>query len=100
MYNKLNSKKLTNNNYIILGSHGKQHLLCSKTVPATQGLGVIGRVGIIISHILTHDLGREFGNINTGSRSILGLHACSRFWIDSVPTTFLSVAQRCDAVDV
>ncbi len=46
---------------------GNQLLLADKAVPATQGLGVLGAVSIVLSHVLAHDRRRCSGQCRARS---------------------------------
>ena len=82
---------------------GYHFLLTDKTMPATQGLGVEGWIGIVFRHILTHYVGGVLRNFQPGSKSILGAHTSSRFGIDGIPGAagrFTYTLQRGDVVRV
>src|SRR5690606_26102553 len=59
-----------------------QLLLTDEAVPATQGLGVQGGVGIVFGHVLTHDGRGVLGDIQTGLEAVLDAHASCVLGVD------------------
>jgi hypothetical protein len=50
---------------------GDHLLLADEAVPATQRLGVVGRIGIIGSHVAAHDRGGVAGDVEPGAEAVL-----------------------------
>ena len=68
----------------------RNHLLLrDKAVPATQRLGIFGAVGIIGGHILAHDCGGIFGDVEAGLEPVLQLHPGNGFGVDTAPRAVL-----------
>src|SRR5690554_435365 len=64
---------------------GDQLLLADKTVPATQGLGVLGWICIVLGHVLAHDVCGVPGDIQTGLEAVLVAHARGKLRVDCAP---------------
>ena len=62
-----------------------QFLLTDETVPATQGLGVLGAVGVVFGHVLAHDGCGVFGDVQTGFETVLDAHTRGRFRVNPIP---------------
>jgi len=69
---------------LLVGNH---LLLSDETVPATQGLGVLAGIGIVLGHVFTHDGGGVCSDVQTGAEAVLHDHASSVFWVNSTPGT-------------
>ncbi len=78
---------------------GDHLLLADETVPATQRLSVLGRIGIVSSHVFTHDLGGVLGDVQTSLELVLGAHAGRVLRVDGVPGRVL-LQNGSDLVDV
>ena len=74
---------------------GNQFLLTDETVPATQRLSVLSGIGIVGSHVFTHDLGCVLGNIQTGFETVLQTHTSNRLRADRVPGGAIGSDYRC-----
>ena len=78
----------------------RDHLLLSdKPVPATQRLGVGGRVCIIGSHIFAHDSSCVFSNVEASAEAVLDFHPCCCFWVDCGPCLAIAANGFGEAVD-
>ncbi len=64
---------------------GDQLLLTDETVPATQGLGVLGGVGVVLGHVFAHDVCGVLGDVQTGFEAVLEAHASSKLRVDCAP---------------
>ena len=62
-----------------------QLLLRDEAVPAAKRLRVMGRVRIIGSHVLAHDVRGVAGNVEPGGKAVLDLHPRRRFCVDGSP---------------
>jgi len=62
-------------------------------MPATQRLGIFRTVGIIGRHILAHDRGSIFCDVEAGLETVLQLHPGNRLSIDTGPIAILAVYQ-------
>jgi len=79
---------------------GDQLLLTDKAVPAAQGLGVLAAVSVVLFHVLAHDRGGVFGDIQTGLEAVLGLHTSGVFGVDGIPGATVLGTELGDCVDV
>ncbi len=79
---------------------GDQLLLANEAVPATQRLGVLGRVGVVLGHVLAHDVGGVLSDFQTGLEAVLSAHAGDRFRVDSAPAAASGFFQRGNGLDV
>ncbi|MNT18816.1 hypothetical protein D3C72_1540370 [compost metagenome] len=79
---------------------GDQLLLTDEAVPAAQGLGVDGGVGIVLGHVLAHDGRGVLGDIQTGLEAVLGAHAGNRLGVDSAPAVTVHFFQCGNGLDV
>ncbi|MCY1440582.1 hypothetical protein D9M71_568650 [compost metagenome] len=79
---------------------GDQLLLTDEAVPAAQGLGVDGGVGVVLGHVLTHDGRSVLGDIQTGLEAVLGAHAGNRLGVDSAPAVAVCFFQSGNGLDV
>ena len=69
--------------------NGDHFLLGYEPVPATKGLRILCRVGIICSHVIAHDLGGIARNVETSLKTVLQLHPRYRFRADGIPCSLL-----------
>ncbi len=79
---------------------GDQLLLADEAVPATQRLGVLGGVSIVLSHVFAHDVGGVLSDFQTGLETVLCAHAGNRFRVDSAPAAAGSFFQCGNGFDV
>src|ERR1700756_353775 len=63
-----------------------QFLLRDEAMPATERLGVFGRIGVIGSHIAAHQRGGVASNVQAGLEAVLQTHARHGFGGDAVPS--------------
>ena len=70
---------------------GDHLLLGDEAVPAAQGLGVVGRIGVIGRHVLAHDRRGVAGDIKPGEEAVLQSHAGDGLAIDPVPGAALGL---------
>ena len=75
-------------------------LLADETVPAAQRLGVLRRVGVVVRHVLAHDLRRVAGDIEAGLEAVLGAHAGGGLGVDRVPGAAFLVLQAGNGLDI
>ena len=75
-------------------------LLADETMPAAQGLGVLGRVGVVGGHVLAHDGGGVAGDVEAGADPVLHAHADHGFGADAVPSPLLAADERLDLLDI
>ena len=76
-----------------------QLLLADETVPTAQRLGVLGRIGIIGSHVRPHDLGGVLGDVQPGLEPVLQPHAGNAFGVDPAPAGLVGGDRRCGVAD-
>ena len=79
---------------------GDQLLLANEAVPATQRLGVLGGVSIVLDHVFAHDVGGVLSDFQTGLEAVLRAHASNRFRVDSAPAAAGSFFQCGNGFDV
>ncbi|MCY1217047.1 hypothetical protein D9M72_289460 [compost metagenome] len=79
---------------------GDHLLLADEAVPATQRLGVLGRVGIVGGHVGTHDLGGVLGDVQARLELVLGTHAGGILGIDGIPRAAVVLFQSRNCLDV
>jgi hypothetical protein len=79
---------------------GDQLLLADEAVPAAQGLGVVGRVGVVGGHVLPHDGGGVAGDVEAGAEPVLHLHAHHGLGADAVPRALLAADELFDLLDI
>ncbi len=79
---------------------GDQLLLTDEAVPATQGLGVDRRVGVVLSHVFAHDGRGVLGDVQTGLETVLRAHASDGLRVDSAPATTCFFFQLGSCFDV
>ncbi len=77
-----------------------QLLLTDEAVPAAQGLGVQGRVGVVLGHVLAHDGRGVLGDVQTGLEAVLGAHASYGFRVDGAPAAAEFLFQGGNGLDV
>ncbi len=78
---------------------GQQLLLTDEAMPATQGLGVLSRVLVVVRHVFAHDFRGELGDVQTSLEFVLGAHAGRVLGLDGVPGRVL-LQQGSDGVNV
>ncbi|MNJ67964.1 hypothetical protein D3C77_641750 [compost metagenome] len=69
-------------------------------MPATQRLRVNGRVGVVLGHVLAHDVGGVLSDFQTGLEAVLGAHAGHGFRVDSAPAAAELLFQGGNCLDV
>ena len=69
--------------------YGDHFLLGYEPVPATEGLRILCRVGIICSHVIAHDLGSIARNVETSLETVLQLHPRYGFRADGIPCSLV-----------
>src|SRR5690606_24499282 len=79
---------------------GDQLLLADETVPATQRLGVNGRVSIVLGHVLAHDVGGVLSNFKASFEAVLSTHASDGLRVDSAPAASSYFFQSGNCLDV
>ena len=79
---------------------GDHLLLADEAVPATQRLGVLGRVGIVGGHVGTHDLRGVLGDVQARLELVLRTHAGGVLGIDRIPRAAVRLFQASDCLDV
>lgn len=79
---------------------GNHLLLADEAVPATQRLRVLGRIGVVGSHVRTHDLGGVLGDVQTRLELVLGTHSGSVLGVDRVPCVAVGLFQTGNCLDV
>ncbi|MNY03682.1 hypothetical protein D3C86_1363140 [compost metagenome] len=77
-----------------------QLLLTDEAVPAAQGLGVDGRVGVVLGHVLAHDVGGVLGDFQTGLEAVLSAHAGDGLRVDRAPAAAELFFQGGNGLDV
>ena len=77
-----------------------QLLLPDKAVPAAQRLGVDGGVGVVLSHVLAHDVGGVLSDFQTGLEAVLGAHTGDGLGVDSAPAAAELLFQSGYSLDV
>ena len=79
---------------------GDQLLLTDEAVPATQGLGVLGRVGVVLGHVFAHDVSGVLGDFQTGLEAVLSAHASDGLRVDRAPAAACGFFQSGNGFDV
>ncbi len=64
---------------------GDQLLLTDEAVPATQRLSVHRGVGVVLSHVLAHDVCGVLSDFQTGLEAVLNTHTSYVFRVDGTP---------------
>ena len=62
-----------------------QLLLTDEAVPATQRLGVLGRILVVGSHVCTHDVCVVLGDVQVGVETVLEAHTYGGLRVDRLP---------------
>src|SRR5690606_38845925 len=79
---------------------GDELLLTDEAVPATQGLGVQGAVGVVLGHVLAHDGGGVLGDVQAGLETVLNTHAGGVLGVDRAPGVAELLLQRGNGLDL
>ncbi len=79
---------------------GDQLLLTNEAVPAAEGLRVDGRVGVVLGHVLAHDVGGVLSEFQTGLEAVLGAHASDGLRVDGGPAAAVLLFQGGNCLDV
>ena len=79
---------------------GDQLLLADEAVPAAQGLGVLGGVGVVGRHVFAHDLRGVLGDVQAGLEAVLGTHAGNVLGADVGPLALHGFTQLGQCLDV
>ncbi len=79
---------------------GDQLLLTDEAMPATQRLRVNGRVGVVLGHVLAHDVGGVLSDFQTGLEAVLSAHASHGLRVDSAPAASSYFFQSGNGLDV
>ena len=80
--------------------HAHHRLLGDEAVPRTQRLGVLGRIGVIASHVRAHDVCRITGNVQAGLETVLHAHAHDVLGIDRGPLRLLGLQLAAELFDL
>ena len=75
-------------------------LLADEAVPDAERLGVDRRVGVVLGHVATHDVGGVLRDLEAGAEPVLRPHAGDGFGVDRVPARSVLFFQGPDGVDV
>jgi hypothetical protein len=78
---------------------GDHLLLADEAVPATQRLGVVGRIGIIGGHVAAHDRGGVAGDVEPGAEAVLETHARHAFGGNAIPWLFGVIVRSASMID-
>src|SRR5690554_1224027 len=79
---------------------GNHLLLANEAVPAAQRLSVQGRIGIVLSHVFTHDGCSVLGDVQTGLEAVLQTHARSILRINRMPGFAVFLFQSGNSLDL
>jgi hypothetical protein len=80
-----------------------QLLLPDEAVPYAERLRVDRRVGVVLGHVATHDVGGVLSDLEARLEPVLEAHACDVLGVDGVPgrsVLFLQSRDRLDGVGV
>src|SRR5690606_10968494 len=77
-----------------------QLLLTDEAVPAAQGLGVERGVGVVLFHVLAHDVSSVLSDFQTGLEAVLSAHTGDGLGVDSAPAAAELLFQSGYSLDV